>query len=352
MRRSLRRSLAVVSSAVAVALLLTASAEAQRKKAAPPAKKKPAATAPAPAKPKPDTTKPAEEAPAAEEKKPTKKPAEEETEKPKEPEKETAPEKPAETGGTKPVMVDLGVGIRGFQRHLGYNQDYYGTLPKYDLNGAPEADLTLGLFPIKTSNGNITAGIVGSLGYAFALGSTYKMPPAGSTTTTKYTTKAMQLTAGAKVNFIFGTASLGLAIEYGMQSFAVDLPPPPTDHSNAGVPDVDYKFVRPSVSTRIGVMDKLAILASLGYLAVLDAGEITSPKYFDSKNASVMGIDASVGVAYEIAHNIEVRPSLDFRRYGYKFSWTPASTITQAPYPAGGAVDQYYGASLLAGFRF
>ena len=70
MRRSLRRPLAVVSSTVAVALLLTASAEAQRKKAAPPpAKKKPAATAPA--KPKPDATKPAEEATTTEEKSPT-----------------------------------------------------------------------------------------------------------------------------------------------------------------------------------------------------------------------------------------------------------------------------------------
>jgi hypothetical protein len=176
MRRSLRRPFAIVSTTVAFALLLTVSAEAQRKKAAP-AKKKPAATAPAPtqAKPKTDTTtKPADESPATEEKKPTKKAAEEETEKPKETEKEKEPEKPAESsGGAKPTLVDLGVGIRGFQRHLGYKDDWNGTLPSYDLSGAPEADLTLGVFPIKNANGSITAGLVGSFGYAFALGSTY-----------------------------------------------------------------------------------------------------------------------------------------------------------------------------------
>jgi hypothetical protein len=356
MRRSFRRPFAVVSTTVAVALLLTASAEAQRKKAAP-AKKKPAATAPAPApaqaKPKPDTTKPAEEAQAAEEKKPTKKVSDEDTEKPKETEKEKEPEKPSESsGGAKPTMVDFGVGIRGFQRHLGYKDDWNGTLPSYDLNGAPEAELTLGVFPIKNSNGSITAGLVGSFGYAFALGSTYKVPPMGSTTATKYTTKAMEFTVGAKVNFNFGTSSLGVAAEFGKQSFAVNLPPPPADHSNAGVPDVDYTFIRPSVSVRIGVMDKLAIIPSLGALIVLGAGQITTPAFFDSKNTSILGIDASLGAAYEIAHNIEIRPSLDFRRYGYKFSWSPASTILQAPYPAGGAIDQYYGASLLVGFRF
>src|SRR6266851_5044266 len=212
MRRSFRRPLAVVSSTVAVALLLTVSAEAQRKKpAAPAGKKKPAATAPA--KPKPDTTKPAEEeAPAAEETKPSKKTpaAEEETEKPKEAaKKEEEPERPSE-GHNKPVLADLAVGLRGFQRHLGYMNDYYGVLPSYDLGGAPEADIAIGVFPIKSATGSITAGIVGSFGYAFALASTYKAPPAGSTTGTKYTTKAMQLSVGAKANFIFGTSSVGV----------------------------------------------------------------------------------------------------------------------------------------------
>jgi len=175
----------------------------------------------------------------------------------------------------------------------------------------------------------------------------------GAPASTKYTTKAMQFSAGGKVNFIFGTSSLGLGAEFGLQTFAVDLPPP--TNANAGVPDVSYKFIKPNVSARIGVADKFSILASAGYLLVLGAGEIISPTYFPSEHASVGGIDGSVGVAYEIAHHIEIRPSIDFRRYFYKFSWSPASTINdpkQAPYPAGGAIDQYYGISLMAGFRF
>jgi hypothetical protein len=356
MRRSLRHPLAVVSSTVAIALLLTAPAEAQRKKPAPApaaaAKKKPPA-APAPAKPKPDTAKPA---PDTEETKPTKKApvAEEEPESPKETkETEKEPERPSDRGGAKPIIADIGVGIRGFQRHLGYKEDYYGTLPSYDLSGAPEAVLALGVFPIKNGTGSITAGLVGSFGYAFALGSTYKVPPAGAAAGTKYTTKSMEFSVGAKANFIFGTSSLGVAAEFGSQTFKVDLPPP--DAANAGVPDVAYTFIKPSLSARIGVADKISILASAGYLLVLGAGEIISPAYFPTAHASVGGVDASVGIGYEIAHHIEIRPALDFRRYFYKFSWSPASTITdkvQAPYPAGGAIDQYYGVSVMAGFRF
>jgi len=350
MRRSLRRPLAAVASTLAITLLLTASAEAQRKKTPAPAKKKPAATAPA--KPKPDTTKPATD---TDDTKPAKKTpaaaaAEEDTEKPtKEAESSKEPERASERG-TKPVIVDIGVGIRGFQRHLGYKDDWRGVLPAYDLSGAPEAVLALGLFPIKNGSGSITAGIIGSFGYAFALGSTYKVPPAGSTTSTKFTTKALEFSVVAESFNKIGTSSLGVAAEFGSQSFAVDLPPPNAD--NAGVPDVAYKFIKPSLSARIGVVDKLAILASAGYLIMLSEGEIVSNAYFPSKNASVGGVDASLGVGYEIAHNIEIRPSIDFRRYFYKFSWSPASTILTAPYPAGGAVDQYYGVSLMAGFRF
>jgi hypothetical protein len=357
MRRSLRRPFAVVASTVAAALLFAAPADAQRKKT--PAKKKPAATAPA--KPKPDTTKPAttDTTPATDDTKATKKTpapaAEEETEKPKESEKEKEkePEHAADSGngaGAKPILLDLGVGIRGFQRHLGYKDDWYGVLPSYDLNGAPEGDINVGVFPIKTPTGGLTAGLVGSFGYAFALGSTYKVPPMGSTTATKYTTKAMQFSVGAQANFIFGTSSVSVAVEYGGQSYAVDLPPPSA--ANAQVPDVDYRFVRPNVSARLGVADKLAIRANVGYLVVLSAGEIVSDAYFASKNASVGGVDASVGIAYELAPHFEIRPSLDIRRYFYKFSWSPASDILKAPYPAGGAIDQYYGISLMAGFRF
>jgi hypothetical protein len=363
---SSRCTLPFASSVVAIALLLAPSAHAQRKK---PKKKPPATTTTAPtppAKPAPDTTKtapPAEPPPPStnegtETKGPPKTPLEpepEEKSKQKEKPQDLEPEKHVESGGVKPVLLDLEVGARGFQRHLSYRDDLFHALPSYDLGGAPAATVAFGVYPIKTSSGSFTLGLTGSFEYAFALGSTYKTPQAGQEGKT-YTTKAMQYAIGLRGNFIFGTNTVGIGAEYGSQTFEVDLPPPvlptATSAGNAGVPDVSYTFVRPNVTARFGLGDKVALLVGAGYLIVMSAGEIESADYFPADNgkASVAGVDANIGIAYEIANHIELRPRLDFRRYFYKFK--PDIDYNISHWVAGGALDDYYGISVTLGFRF
>ncbi|HEY3594007.1 MAG TPA: hypothetical protein VGL13_09035, partial [Polyangiaceae bacterium] len=137
---------------------------------------------------------------------------------------------------TPSPLLDVSLGFRAFQRHLRYSGDQFGALPAYDLNGAPAGVIAVEVFPYRTKSFRL--GIEGSFEYAFALGSTLKAPPAGQAAVT-YTTRASQFSIGARGDYYFSrAASLGLALDYGQQSYSLDLPPPTASY--AGVPDVAY----------------------------------------------------------------------------------------------------------------
>ncbi|HEX9295099.1 MAG TPA: hypothetical protein VF881_04675 [Polyangiaceae bacterium] len=355
------RPVAFTSSLVALALLLSASADAQRKKA--PRRKKPAVTAkpkpaapppaaPAPAAPAAPPNAPAEELPPEPTEKSTKPPTSEGgEEKPLEEQdreqrqKERDKEKEAKEKAMPPIL-DLSIGIKGFQRHLSYDDDVNNALPNYDLSGAPAFTADIGLYPIRSSS--ISAGVTGSFEQGFAMGSTYRVPQPGQEGT--HATTASAFAVGARLNFHFGLSSIGVGVEYGGQSFAVDLPPPTLD--NAGIPDVEYRFIRPNLTGRFGFSDKFALLAGLGYLYLLSAGEIVSADYFRGGITSASGFDLNLGIAYGLPASgflghIELRPMLGVRRYTYKF--TPDPMID--PYYATGATDDYYSLGLSFALR-
>jgi opacity protein-like surface antigen len=240
-------------------------------------------------------------------------------------------------------MLELSVGVRGFQRHLSYVDDIRGVLPSYDLNGAPAGQIGIAYYPLRTPK--FSVGLLGSFEYAFALGSTFKSPPPGETQGTKYDTSAMQYAIGLRGNLLLGGPTLFGGLDYLGQSFVVGLPDPTA--MNASVPDVKYSALRPNIGGRIALGDKFGIFAGIGYLIVLNAGEITSDTYFHKDRSSVSGFDVNVGVSYALSQHIQIRPVLDYRRYAFKFK--PAMTD---PYIAGGATDQYIGATVSAVYVF
>jgi hypothetical protein len=351
MVRQLFRRVSVASCLVALAI--APPAFAQRKKPT----KKPAATAPA-AKPKGKAPKapppskappspPPEAAPA-----PAPAPPPVRTKSttkvvvvappPAEPVGEAAAPREERLEKPRGPLLDLELGMRGFQRHLRYTGDSFGALPPYDLNGAPAGVLTAEVFPYRTKN--LSIGIAGSFEYAFALGSTLKAPPAGQAATT-YTTKALQYGIGARGDYYFARfSSIGLGLDYGLQSYSVDLPPPTMTY--AGVPDVAYGYIRPSLDGRFGITQKIAVFAEVGYLFILKAGEIVSETYFLASRSSASGFEASVGGAYRLMPQLELRLALDYRRYSLKFN-----PLMSDPYVASGATDTYFGAALGIAYR-
>jgi hypothetical protein len=353
--------LRLITSLVAVAFLLAPTADAQRKKP----KKKPAASAmpkSAPAKPAPPEAAPP--APAAAEPPPEAEPEPMPAKKTKPPKAEEAEEKPTEPteeerdkaqkpdkdkGGKQPSLLDAELGMKGFQRHLAYQNDVNNVLPDYDLSGAPAVAINVGIYPIRTATGSITAGLTGGFENAFSIGTTYRDPQAGQQGT--HTTRAMAYSVGGRVNFAFGTNTVGVGGEYGVQKFTVDLPDPTLD--NAQVPDVEYQFIRPNVAARFGLANRISLLASLGYLYIISAGEIVSARYFRGPATSASGFDINAGVAWAplsgSLSNLELRPMLGWRRIAFKF--TPGADPAVDPYVATGAHDDYLSLSLMVGFR-
>jgi hypothetical protein len=361
MLRHRLRPLRLLTSLLAVAILVAPSADAQRKKP----KKKPAAAAtakpkaapkaaPAPAAKEP----PAAAEPAAPEPEPEpepmpkkKAPKSEEAEAPapeSSPEEDKGVVETKEKGSKKPPMIDAEIGLKGFQRHLAYQNDVDNVLPDYDLSGAPAVAINVGFYPVRTSSGGFALGVTGSFENAFSIGTTYREPQPGQEGT--HATSANAWALGLRGNFIFGSTTLGIGAEYGAQNYTVDLPPP--DAMNAQVPDVAYRFIRPSLNGRIGLSSNIALLASFGYLYMLSAGEIVSADYFRGDVTTASGIDLNLGVGWEPISSLkgfELRPMLGWRRVSFTFKTDP--TNPSDPYIASGAHDDYLSLALMFGLR-
>ncbi len=348
-----------IATLLATVMLVAPSADAQRKKA--PARKKPAVTAKPKARPKPPAaTKPAPtpaapetpaESDAAEAEPPTtpsSKPVEAE-EKPtprdeasheadKDKDKDKSKESPL------PPLLDLEIGAKLLQRHLLYKDDVNDVLPDYNLSGAPAVALNVGIYPIRTSG--LAIGIVGGFETAFAIGTTYASPQPGQEGT--HSSSASAYSLGARANFIFGKSFLGLGVDYGAQSYKVDLPPPTPD--NAQVPNTTYAFVRPNLGARIAVSSNFSLLANVGYLFVLSADDLVSDARFVAARTTMSGFDLGAGVGWApfggSLQSLELRPMVGWRRFAFTFK--PEATD---PYQATGANDDFVTFSLLIGLR-
>jgi hypothetical protein len=350
------RPLRLLTSLLAAAVLLAPAADAQRKKP----KKKPAAAAkhkPAPKPAPPAATQPAAPAePAAPEPEPEPEPmpakknkASEESDAPP-PESAPVDEDKGVVEKAKPPnkapLIDAELGLKGFQRHLAYQDDKYNVLPDYDLGGAPAVAINVGVYPIRTASGGFALGVTGSFENAFSIGTTYREPQPGQEGT--HATSANAYAFGLRGNFNFGSSTLGVGVEYGAQNYTVDLPPP--DQNNAQVPDVAYRFWRPSLNGRIGLSNSFALLASFGYLYLTSAGEIVSADYFRGDATKASGIDLSLGVAWAPIASMkafELRPMLGWRRMSFTFNTVDG----QDPYIASGAHDDYLSLALMFGLR-
>lgn len=230
-------------------------------------------------------------------------------------------------------LLEASLAFDWFTRHLKYAGDTQNTLPPYDAGGAPAASLSAAVFPLRT--GEWSVGASGSFAYGFI----NSKANGGS-----YTTRANQYSIGARGRYHFGPIGyVGLGFDYGGQNYSIDLPPPTA--TNAGVPDVAYRYLRPSVEGRIEVIKSLSVLGRFGYLIVLSAGEIISNTYFIDSRSSVSGIDLGLTVAYEVYPHFEIRPGFDYRHYAFSFQPLPTD-----PRIASTASDTYLAFSLGVGY--
>lgn len=243
-------------------------------------------------------------------------------------------DEPSSSGGQW-KGIDLFAGVHAYKRDFTYNQNTLGNQQEYHLNAGPAVAVGLDYFFIPY------LGVTASGEFSFLLLSEGKNADGDKET---YATSSYAFQGGVKGKYNLGPLELQGGITYGVHKYTVD-PKDPDDPQAPRVAPVNYSTVRPGVGLRLNLGSAFAILVGAGYLHVLDPGGIKT-EYF--KDATVLASDAYGGVAFGMPflRGLEGRVMLDFRRYAYNMNSSPNDDRA-----AGGAVDQYIGLLIGAGFR-
>jgi hypothetical protein len=251
---------------------------------------------------------------------------------------------PAE-GATEPGprALDLEAGIRGFTRSLHYN-DLRTNLRKYDLNVGPAIGVHVLLYPA----GFFTSGVATAFGaeltadYALAVGS--DLPNNGGT----FDTEIHDFYGGARARVFVGGHELSVFGGGGEHAFKFKS----TGTLVRGllnIPDTIYRYWRAGGDARLQVAPGFTLDVSGAFRGILNGGGDIKDHYFPG--LGVAGIDAAAGIGYQVTPSVEVRVSVDLRRYFYAMH-SIKSDLTNGYQVAGGAVDQYIGGMLGAAYVF
>jgi hypothetical protein len=110
---------------------------------------------------------------------------------------------------------------------------------------------------------------------------------------------------------------------------------------------VKYEFVRigGGVRVEIGKQERFILAMDAAYRGVFSLGGIGTSLWFPEAKAG--GMDAMLMLGYALPKGFEIRISGDYRRYWFDLNPVPPDP----PYVAGGALDQYWGASLGVAWR-
>lgn len=244
---------------------------------------------------------------------------------------------PSPAPAARRAAIDLQIGARFQGRSFWFTDDLFQRLRPYHLLVAPGLAGSLEYYPGAhvTSGPASWFGIVASGEWTPGLSSTDSLRRS-------YPVTAFGFSAGLRARYtVAERLELGVTVAYGYQTFSFqNLQAMGTD----GLPSVTYQFVRGALSGRVRITDRLAIMASGAYLFVLSTGEIGGPTYFP--HATAGGVEAGLGGAFSVVSGLEVRLNIDWRRYFFGMHPEPSD-----PFIAGGAVDDYYSATVSLAFR-
>ncbi len=250
-----------------------------------------------------------------------------------------SPSEGAGEGGFAGHGIDLAVGSHVYSRNFTYSDPGLGTQQNYKLPMVPAPNLAVEFYATPA------VALIGSFEYSVALFSKDKV---GSI----YKTKSMAYSVGLKGQHELSGILLNGSLAYGSHNFEVVPDIADTDLTRPQVAGVTYGHVRAGAGARIPTSNSFALIAGLGYLHVLSAGEIMSDAFFPYAKAK--GGDGFVGVAIALPwmKGLEGRATLDVRRYVFDMHSTKDDLKPKGNgRVAGGATDQYIGLNLAFAYR-
>lgn len=247
----------------------------------------------------------------------------------------SAPDKEKAIKDRSHSPLEVAAGLKFFTRGLTYNDDLYGALRPYDLSGAPSLDAQLRWYPGAHFGSGLASifGVYGQFNYALGLKTVDAMDR-------EFATSQLAFGGGLRVRIPIGASELGVFGGYGQHAFTLD----GTDGPNGiDFPSVSYGFLRYGADGRLSPFDGFHARFGFAWRQMLSAGEIAEADWFP--RATMGGLDAQLGVGYEVVSGLEVQLGAELIRYFYSMNPEPGDGRV-----AGGAVDQYLSATLGVAF--
>jgi len=226
----------------------------------------------------------------------------------------------------RPALI-ASIGPRLLSRNLAFQDDQLGNLRSYETKAAFELALAAQWYPGAHSRDDWLANLGLDVDADYAIG--LKSKEGGKT----LTTTAYELGAGMIARLPLEMFEPRFRLGYVRHVFDVNT------SSTVFLPSMTYSSVRIGAGTGIKIIEALSLDVGLAYLFVLDAGDLTSDKYFSK--ASVGGFEAGAGVLVKIKGPYAVRAGIDWRRYFFDLKPDSSKVQPGGQKLADGATDDY-----------
>ncbi len=264
--------------------------------------------------------------------------------KPQPVEQKKAPPKTVKPKEERPAAVDIEVDFRLIHRNFTYNDDVGGDLAPYKLNIGPGVGTKFQYYP----GAHFTAGVGAQFGIDFEWERLFNFDSTRTDGET-FPTESQQFLVGLRWRYPTGRWEPGVVLDWGVHTFRFGLsgPPVPGEDNTAGIPSVKYEFVRIGGGFRValGKKENFIIATNIAFRGVYSVGGIGTNVWFPEAKAN--GMDALLMFGFGLPFGFEIRLGVDYRRYWFDLNPVPPD----APYVAGGALDQYVGLSIGVAWR-
>jgi hypothetical protein len=230
----------------------------------------------------------------------------------------------ASASGIAPSPLYLAIGATMFSRTLAYTDDLYGALRPYQLPIGWAGHALARWYP----GAHFTQDFAANLGIEAAFTGAIAIRSRESDGTT-YPTDSFEVRGGADVRIPLAPVELGVGLGFGMHTFTLGA----SEMGNvAGLPNVEYQFVRPAVRARIDIAAGLYAEGAFGWRVLTSAGGLSS--WFPRNSGS--GFDLGAWLGWESDAGVGVRAGFEMQRYFFAMNPEPGDTNV-----AGGAEDQF-----------
>jgi hypothetical protein len=237
----------------------------------------------------------------------------------------------------KPSPLELGVGLRAYNRSFDYTDSLSEVLPgrgidplnSYELPLGPAIFVDLRLYPLAFGGDGFLAhvGLQAHFEQGFATRSIFAE---NTDAEQELETSMQEFRVGLRGRLPFGVHELGIFADYGQHKFTLA-----GDETNPLVPDVTYAFVRPGLDGRFRFGElMLGFHLAPRFLLSMDELDLEGV-WFPGATGSSLEMGAEAG--YALTSSLDVVVGFDWLKYGFDFNAIPNDN----PVVAGGATDTY-----------